>query len=160
HGLRRRRPRWDGELPRGAHRGPAHRHRRGRRRLHGERPALVRRRLPRHHPDLAVPSHRHPGSARMITDLKLAAQSLGRWGWGALGACVVVVALFPYLANPYIVSFALSIGMYAVLAGSWNLISGYAGYVSFGHVVYWGIGAYGAAIVMARTSLPWPVALL
>lgn len=96
----------------------------------------------------------------MITDLKLAAQSLGRWGWGALGACVVVVALFPYLANPYIVSFALSIGMYAVLAGSWNLISGYAGYVSFGHVVYWGIGAYGAAIVMARTSLPWPVALL
>ena len=96
----------------------------------------------------------------MITDLKLAARSLGRWGWLALGACVVVVAAFPHLANPYIVSFALSIGMYAALAGSWNLISGYAGYVSFGHVVFWGIGAYGAAVVMARTTLPWPVALV
>ena len=33
------------------------------------------------------------------------------------------------------------VAMWAGLAASWNIIGGYAGYISFGHVAFFGIGA-------------------
>ena len=46
--------------------------------------------------------------------------------------------------------------LYAAMAQSWNIISGYGGQVSFGHSVFFGIGAYGAALsVVTFDSLPW-----
>jgi branched-chain amino acid transport system permease protein len=39
-------------------------------------------------------------------------------------------------------------------------MSGIAGYVSFGHVVFWGIGAYITAILIVKMQFPWPIALL
>ena len=43
--------------------------------------------------------------------------------------------------------------MWIVLAGSWNLISGLTGYVSFGHVAFYGIGAYAGAILVTTRGL-------
>jgi branched-chain amino acid transport system permease protein len=48
--------------------------------------------------------------------------------------------------------------MWIALAQSWNLISGLTGYVSFGHVAFFGMGAYTAGILIARGGWPWPVA--
>ena len=46
--------------------------------------------------------------------------------------------------------------LYASRAQSWNIISGYGGQVSFGHSVFFGIGAYGAGLaVVTFGSLPW-----
>ena len=46
--------------------------------------------------------------------------------------------------------------LYASMAQSWNIISGYGGQVSFGHSVFFGIGAYGAGLaVVTFGSLPW-----
>jgi branched-chain amino acid transport system permease protein len=45
--------------------------------------------------------------------------------------------------------------MYVVLALSWNIISGFTGYTSFGHVAFYGIGAYACAILVADYSWPW-----
>jgi len=46
--------------------------------------------------------------------------------------------------------------LYAAMSQSWNIISGYCGQTSFGHSVFFGIGAYGAAMaVVAYGSLPW-----
>jgi len=50
--------------------------------------------------------------------------------------------------------------MWIALAGSWNLISGLTGYVSFGHVAFFGAGAYVGAILVASAGWPWPVAAL
>jgi branched-chain amino acid transport system permease protein len=50
--------------------------------------------------------------------------------------------------------------MYIVLCASWNVISGIAGYVSFGHVAFWGVGAYITAILIVKLQIPWPLALL
>src|SRR5207245_6471804 len=50
--------------------------------------------------------------------------------------------------------------MWIALAGSWNLISGLTGYVSFGHIAFFGTGAYTAAVAIARWHWPWPVAAL
>lgn len=46
--------------------------------------------------------------------------------------------------------------LYAAMAQSWNIISGYCGQVSFGHSVFFGIGAYAAGLaVVTFETLPW-----
>ena len=46
--------------------------------------------------------------------------------------------------------------LYAAMAQAWNIISGYCGQTSFGHAVFFGIGAYGAAMAVVQfNSLPW-----
>jgi len=46
------------------------------------------------------------------------------------------------------VSLLFTVFLYVCLATSWNLIGGYAGYLSFGHVAFFGIGAYTTALMM------------
>lgn len=43
------------------------------------------------------------------------------------------------------------------MAQAWNIIGGYCGQVSFGHSVFFGIGAYGAGMaVVSYGGTPWP----
>jgi branched-chain amino acid transport system permease protein len=70
----------------------------------------------------------------------------------ALGVALAVVA--PRL-NVYFRSFVMFSMMYVVLALSWNIISGFTGYTSFGHVAFYGIGAYVTAILVADHGWPW-----
>src|SRR4051794_32694100 len=46
------------------------------------------------------------------------------------------------------------------MAYGWNLISGYTGYLSFGQISFFGVGAYATAILVAKVSWPWPPAVL
>ena len=47
--------------------------------------------------------------------------------------------------------------LYGSMAQSWNIIGGYCGQVSFGHSVFFGIGAYGAGMAVVKYGLlPWP----
>ncbi len=73
----------------------------------------------------------------------------------ALGALGLVLALLPPALNVYLRSFALFTMMYVVLALSWNIISGFTGYTSFGHVIFYGIGAYACAILVADHGWHW-----
>src|SRR5262249_19082945 len=45
--------------------------------------------------------------------------------------------------------------MMTLLAIGWNIISGFTGYVSFGQVAFFGLGAYVAAISLLNFDLPW-----
>lgn len=78
----------------------------------------------------------------------------------SLGVLLVLVAALPVVSSPYVVVFVLVLFMYLALATSWNIISGFAGYISFGHVAFFGIGAYVAALLMTHRGVPWPVAAL
>ena len=49
--------------------------------------------------------------------------------------------------------------LYVVMAQSWNLIGGMAGYASFGQVAFYGVGGYSVALLMIDTSLSFWVAL-
>ena len=43
-----------------------------------------------------------------------------------------------------------------MLSLAWNILSGYSGYFSFGHAVFWGLGAYTVALGMIYLDLtPW-----
>jgi branched-chain amino acid transport system permease protein len=43
--------------------------------------------------------------------------------------------------------------MWVVIGGSWNLLAGYTGQVSFGHAVFFGTGAYTAGIFASKLGL-------
>ncbi len=47
----------------------------------------------------------------------------------------------------YFLSFLFKLFLFVILSESWNLIGGFAGYLSFGHVAFFGIGAYTSAML-------------
>jgi branched-chain amino acid transport system permease protein len=75
-------------------------------------------------------------------------------------ALLIVFVAFSFIGIPYYLSLLMSIFMYVVLCASWNVISGFTGYVSFGHVAFWGMGAYITAITITKLHFPWPMALV
>jgi branched-chain amino acid transport system permease protein len=77
-----------------------------------------------------------------------------------LGLLGVGLAVLPHGLNVYFRSFAMFTMMYVVLALSWNIISGFTGYTSFGHVAFYGIGAYVCAILVVDHGWPWIVTLV
>lgn len=85
--------------------------------------------------------------------------------WGLLGLAAVALMALPYLtSNDYYLRL-LNLGAIGImLVSSLNLIYGYAGQVSLGHVGFNAIGAYGTALLMTRYELSfwlaWPGAVL
>ena len=77
-----------------------------------------------------------------------------------LAIAVLLLTVYPTFGTGYGVRAMLQLFMWIALAGSWNLISGLTGYVSFGHVAFFGIGAYAAALLILKAGWPWLVACL
>lgn len=73
---------------------------------------------------------------------------------------IALLAILPQMRVPYITTLLLFIFMYVVLAESWNILSGYTGYFSFGHVTFFGVGAYGSGIFITKLGCHWAVASL
>jgi branched-chain amino acid transport system permease protein len=78
----------------------------------------------------------------------------------ALTVLVAALAAYPAFGTGYGIRSALQVFMWIALAGSWNLISGLTGYVSFGHVAFFGAGAYTGAILVTSAGWAWPAAAL
>jgi branched-chain amino acid transport system permease protein len=74
---------------------------------------------------------------------------------GALAVLVVALALYPLVGSGYGVRFMLQLFMWMALAQSWNLMSGLTGYVSFGHVAFFGTGAYATGILVTTHGWHW-----
>jgi len=83
-----------------------------------------------------------------------------RWFPVALAVIAVGLTLYPAQATGYGIRVMLQLFMWIALAQSWNLISGLTGYVSFGHVVFFGTGAYASSLLIVKTGWPWPLACL
>jgi len=73
-------------------------------------------------------------------------------------ALVFALAVLPALADPYTLILLGDILVFALFAASLHFIIGPAGMHSFGHAAYFGLGAYGAAL-LARHLLPMEIAL-
>ncbi|WP_228260743.1 branched-chain amino acid ABC transporter permease [Marinobacter orientalis] len=65
-----------------------------------------------------------------------------------IGAMVIALVALPAAIDPYTLRIATGALMWAGLACAWNIVGGYAGYISFGHSAFFGIGAYTTAILM------------
>jgi branched-chain amino acid transport system permease protein len=69
-------------------------------------------------------------------------------------SCFLLLAAFPLIRPPaYFLSFLFKVFLYIILSESWNLIGGFAGYLSFGHVAFFGIGTYTSAMLFQHFSL-------
>jgi branched-chain amino acid transport system permease protein len=78
---------------------------------------------------------------------------------GVVLSLLAVLALFPLLqirfgTYNYWLHMLLYVFLYAIMASSWNIIGGYAGYISLGHNVFFAFGAYfsGMLFVFAQLS--------
>lgn len=71
-------------------------------------------------------------------------------------ATFVALALAPFLfpgTRP--LGVASRICIFILLAASYDIVLGYTGIVSFGHAMFFGFGAYGVAIMLARGWVGW-----
>jgi len=74
---------------------------------------------------------------------------------------LIVVLAIPYLyRSPAFEDFVIRLSAMALFATSLNLLVGNTGMVSFGHGMFYGLGAYAFALTMQMTNLSLPVAAL
>jgi branched-chain amino acid transport system permease protein len=73
---------------------------------------------------------------------------------------IALLGAVPWLGDDLIIQFGISTLLIATLAQSWNILGGFTGYVSFGNSVFYGLGTYGTAIVMAQFHQPFWLGLV
>ncbi|MEH2535945.1 branched-chain amino acid transport system permease protein [Bradyrhizobium sp. AZCC 1588] len=76
-------------------------------------------------------------------------------------AVFVVLALLPAVfSSKLLLDFVIRCAAYGLFATSLNLLVGYTGLISFGHGMFFGLGAYGFGLMMQKTGVPVPVAFV
>jgi branched-chain amino acid transport system permease protein len=76
-----------------------------------------------------------------------------RFLWPSVALALVI--LFPLVfTTPFQQRLGALILLYAIAASAWNIIGGYAGQVSVGHVVFFGCGAYASMAAYSHFALP------
>jgi branched-chain amino acid transport system permease protein len=80
--------------------------------------------------------------------------------WGIFLVVILFAVMAPLKASGYWVRLLTFIFMWIGLAGSLNLLTGYTGYLDFGHVAFFGIGAYMTGILMVHLGMPFLPAML
>jgi branched-chain amino acid transport system permease protein len=79
----------------------------------------------------------------------------GHWALH-LGLLAIAVAFPLVFPSPFMVNFGVLALFYAFIGQSWNIAGGFAGQLSFGHVVFFGAGAYASTIFQLRFGFsPW-----
>ena len=85
-----------------------------------------------------------------------------------LGLFFVGLLLAPLVANDYFLTILILILYFSYVGQAWNILMGFAGYLSLGHALYVGLGAYTASALYFHYGIaPWigllaavPVAML
>ncbi|HAJ25686.1 MAG TPA: branched-chain amino acid ABC transporter permease [Syntrophus sp. (in: bacteria)] len=82
--------------------------------------------------------------------------------WLGFIALLTMLPMVPAVtANSFHMHVVILILLFASMSQAWNIIGGYCGQVSFGHSVFFGIGAYGAGMaVVTYGGMPWPGILI
>jgi branched-chain amino acid transport system permease protein len=71
----------------------------------------------------------------------------------------VVLVVFPFVADDYLIYLANLVGIGVVSALGLNLLTGFTGQISLGHAAFMGVGAYTTAYLSSRWHVPFLVAL-
>ena len=79
-----------------------------------------------------------------------------RWrGLAGIGAGILALAVLPWVREAFdlpifLLAFGTLVLFWTSLATSWNILSGYSGYFSFGHGGFFGVGVYTTAVLTGR----------
>ena len=77
-------------------------------------------------------------------------------GYVAYLALAALLLLPIATQSPFVIHLAIQVCVFAALASAWNIVGGFAGQLSLGHAVYYGIGSYAAGLLVANFGIsPW-----
>ena len=80
-------------------------------------------------------------------------------GWAL--AALLFLSLIPLLTQSRVtLDFVIRLAAFGIFASSLNILVGYGGMVSFGHAMFFGSGAYVFGLLMQKTQVSIPVAIL
>jgi len=73
----------------------------------------------------------------------------------AVGLFFLFMLLLPlFTKDIYLLRIFTLTSIFAIFAASWDLLSGFTGQMNFGHALFFGVGAYGAALLNLHASIP------
>lgn len=77
--------------------------------------------------------------------------------WIILLVIATILLVYPLvIRNPFYIHLFIMVFFYAFLAIGWNIIGGFAGQLSLGHTVFYGIGAYSSTLLFIQLGIsPW-----
>jgi branched-chain amino acid transport system permease protein len=78
-----------------------------------------------------------------------------RKSFGASVVLFVVLLIAPFIIPKFYTYILAVIFVTALLAMSLNLVVGHGGLFQFHHAAFYGVGAYTAGLILAKTSWPW-----
>lgn len=90
----------------------------------------------------------------------------GDWPRSRILAVLLVISFLALAFAPFLFPGTKALGVasriliFIVLAASYDIVLGYTGIVSFAHAMFFGIGAYGVAIALAKWEVSWPAILV
>jgi branched-chain amino acid transport system permease protein len=67
---------------------------------------------------------------------------------------LVLIGLPLITRDPYIIRIIILTSIFAILAASWDLLSGFTGQMNFGHALFFGVGAYASALLNVHAHIP------
>lgn len=85
---------------------------------------------------------------------------IGRPFLAIAAAVVVVLAVLPAFGDRYLLVLLIDILIFSLFAVSLHFLMGPAGMVSFGHAAYFGLGAYGAGLLLKQAGIPMEATLV
>ena len=90
------------------------------------------------------------------TDLKMPGTNLRRQALLIAAFGIVFAVATAFAQNSYYQLIMTLVPVWAVMGLAWNVLSGYSGFVSFGHAAFFGLGAYSLALAQIHWGLsPW-----
>ncbi len=79
-------------------------------------------------------------------------------GWPQIAFGVILASLLVIplaVGNAFVSHVFITICLFAALSSAWNIVGGFAGQMSLGHAVFYGIGAYTGVILFNVGVSPW-----
>jgi branched-chain amino acid transport system permease protein len=71
----------------------------------------------------------------------------------ASAAAVALIASLPFLVGDSVIGIGINLSAWVALSASWIVFSGLTGYISLGHAVFYGLGAYVTALLWTTTPV-------
>lgn len=77
--------------------------------------------------------------------------------WPLHAGLLLLALAFPFVfPSSFAINFGVLALFYAFIGQSWNIAGGFAGQLSFGHVAFFGVGAYASTLLQLRLGWsPW-----
>jgi branched-chain amino acid transport system permease protein len=101
------------------------------------------------------------GAVRNASEIEMPIKPMGKTAMALVTICVLALAALPLLGErfEYTVVLAIDVLIAVLFAASLHFIMGPGGMHSFGHAAYFGLGAYGAALLLKQGNMNMEVAL-